>query len=49
MLGLETLSGPLQAVATVGIVLAEALALYVSYGALSHLAQSTILATVRGE
>ncbi|GAA0305419.1 hypothetical protein J2752_002882 [Halarchaeum rubridurum] len=49
MLGLETLSGPLQAVGTVGVVLAEALALYVGYGALSHLAQSTILTTVRGD
>ena len=37
------MSGPAGAAATVGVVLAEAVVLYVGYGALSGIAGATIL------
>ncbi len=49
MLGLESLSGNAQAVATVGVVLAEAMVLYVGYGALSRVAGPEIVDAVQGE
>ncbi|WP_430506440.1 DUF7512 family protein [Haloparvum sp. PAK95] len=49
MFGIETLSGPAQAAATVGVVFLEAIALYVGYGALTQLAASTVLDALGGE
>jgi hypothetical protein len=49
MLGLESLSGTMLAVATVGIVLVEAMVLYVGYGALSRVAGPQVLDAVSGE
>ena len=49
MFGLELLGGPAQAVATVGIVLAEAVVLYVGYGALTHIVGPPIRETLEGD
>ncbi|WP_433629822.1 DUF7512 family protein [Halomicrococcus sp. NG-SE-24] len=49
MLGIESLSGNALAVATVGVVLAEAMVLYVGYGALSRVAGPQLLDAVSGE
>jgi len=49
MFGLETLSGPAQAAATVGVVFLQALALYVGYGALTRYAGPTVLDALGGE
>ncbi|WP_435102592.1 DUF7512 family protein [Halarchaeum sp. P4] len=49
MMGLETLSEPLQAAAAISVVFAESLALYVVYGALSRLVTSTVLNSLGGE
>ncbi|MBX0293304.1 DUF7512 family protein [Haloarcula nitratireducens] len=49
MFGLESLSGSAQAVATVGVVFAEALVLYVGYGALSGALGSTVLDALGGD
>jgi hypothetical protein len=48
MLGIESLSGSAQAVATVGFVLAEAIVLYVGYGALSNTVGSAVIDAVGG-
>lgn len=49
MFGLETLTGTAQAAATVGLVLAEAIVLYVSYGAISSVAGAAVLDLVGGD
>lgn len=49
MFGLENLTGSAQAAATVGLVLAEAVALYVGYGALSSVAGSALIDALGGE
>ena len=49
MFGIETLTGSTYATAIVGIVLVEAMALYVGYGTLTRLAGPQILARMRGE
>ena len=49
MFGIESLSGSAQAVATVGLVLAEAIALYVVYGALSSTVGSTVIDALGGD
>lgn len=49
MFGLELLGGTAQAVATVGIVLAEAIVLYVGYGALTHVAGPQVRETLGGD
>jgi hypothetical protein len=49
MFGIETLSGPAQAAATVGVVFLEAIVLYVGYGALTRLGASTVLDALGGE
>lgn len=49
MFGLETLSGSTQAVVTVGLVLAEAITLYVGYGAMTKIAGPVALDVLRGE
>ena len=48
MFGIETLSGPSYAVAMVGLVLLEAMVLYVGYGGLTRLAGPTIENAIRG-
>ncbi|WP_425499011.1 DUF7512 family protein [Halobium salinum] len=49
MLGIESMSGSAEAIATIGLVLAEAIALYVGYGALSSVVGETILDAVGGD
>lgn len=49
MLGIESLSGSAQAIATVGTVFAEAITLYAGYGALTGVVGSTFLETLEGE
>ena len=49
MFGIETLTGDAYAVAIVGLVLLESVALYVGYGTLTSLAGPSILAEIRGE
>jgi hypothetical protein len=49
MFGLENLSGSAQAVATVGIVLAEAFALYLTYGALSNTVGTAVIDSLGGD
>lgn len=49
MIELTTLPGPIQALATVGVVLVEALVLYVGYGALSRIAKPTIMNALIGD
>ncbi|ELZ32039.1 hypothetical protein C474_07742 [Halogeometricum pallidum JCM 14848] len=49
MLGLETASGSVEAITTIGLVLVEAVVLYVGYGALSSLVGQTVLDAVGGE
>lgn len=49
MFGIETLTGDVQAVAIVGLVLLESVVLYVGYGALTSVAGATVLARVCGE
>jgi hypothetical protein len=49
MFGLETLDGWAQAVAVMGIVLVEAIALYVGYGALERLLGPRITNAIRGD
>ncbi|WP_435130017.1 DUF7512 family protein [Halobaculum sp. D14] len=48
MFGLESMNGSVQAVATVGLVLSEAIALYVVYGALSSTVGSAVIDAVGG-
>jgi hypothetical protein len=47
MFGIETLEGPVRAVARVGLVLVEALALYVVYGGLTSIIGERITETVQ--
>lgn len=49
MFGLELLSGTAHAVAIVGIVLTEAIALYVGYGALTQIVGPTVRETLGDE
>lgn len=49
MIGLATLPGPIQAMATVGLVLVEALVLYVGYGILSQITKPTIVNAIAGD
>ncbi|WP_254538807.1 DUF7512 family protein [Halomarina litorea] len=49
MVGIEAVSGSAGAIATVGFVLGEALALYVGYGALASLVGSPLLDAVGGD
>ncbi|MFB6071714.1 MAG: hypothetical protein ABEJ88_01970 [Halobacterium sp.] len=49
MFGLETLSGSAQGAATVGLVLLQAFALYVGYGALTGFAGSAVIDALGGE
>ncbi|WP_458207598.1 DUF7512 family protein [Haladaptatus sp. NG-SE-30] len=49
MVGIESFGGNVQAVSTVGIVLVEAIVLYVGYGALSRVMGDEIMDAVRGE
>lgn len=48
MFGLETISGPTGAALLIGLVLLEALVLYVGYGALEELLGPTITRLLRG-
>lgn len=49
MLGVESLGGWTQAAVVIGLVLVEAIVLYVGYGALERLVGSTITDAIRGE
>ena len=49
MFGLESLSGWTQAAAIIGIVLLEAIVLYVAYGGLESLLGPTITDMIRGD
>ncbi|WP_449405053.1 DUF7512 family protein [Halegenticoccus soli] len=42
-------SGSVEAVSTVGLVLGEAITLYIGYGILTHIASSTVLEALEGE
>lgn len=49
MFGIETLEGPAGAAVLIGIVLLEAIVLYVGYGALEQLLGPRIARLLRGE
>jgi hypothetical protein len=49
MFGIESLSGNAQAAVLVGLVLVEAMLLYVGYGALEQLLGPTVAGILRGE
>lgn len=49
MFGLQSLSGSAQAVATVGVVLAEAIGLYLAYGLLSNTVGATVIDALGGD
>ncbi|MDG5778515.1 hypothetical protein VB773_11895 [Haloarculaceae archaeon H-GB2-1] len=49
MFGLETVSGPVGASMLIGVVLLEALVLYVGYGALEQWVGPTITRALKGE
>jgi hypothetical protein len=49
MIGLETLGSSTQAVVTIGVVLTEAIVLYVGYGAVTRLASPAALELLGGE
>jgi hypothetical protein len=49
MVGLEALGANLQAVGLVGVVLGEAIALYVGYGALERLVGDRVTDLLRGQ
>lgn len=49
MFGLETLSSSAQAVATVGTVFTEAIALYIGYGAITQIASPVARDVLGGE
>jgi len=49
MFGIESLSGNAHAAALVGLVLLEAIALYVGYGALERVLGKHVIDLVRGE
>ena len=48
MFGIETLTGPVQAVALVGLVLVEAALLYVGYGWIERALQPLLVAALEG-
>jgi hypothetical protein len=47
--GLETASGPVGAALLIGVVLVEAVVLYVGYGALERVLGPTITDAIRGD
>ncbi|MCU4719187.1 DUF7512 family protein [Halapricum hydrolyticum] len=49
MFGIETLEGPVGAAVLIGIVLLEAIVLYVGYGALEQLLGPRIARLLRGD
>jgi hypothetical protein len=49
MFGIESLTGNAQAVVLVGLVLVEAIVLYVGYGALEQILGPTVAGILRGE
>ena len=49
MFGIESLSGPSGAVVLIGLVLAEALVLYVGYGALERFLGPKVAELLQGE
>jgi hypothetical protein len=49
MFGIETLSGNAYSVALVGLVLVEAIVLYVGYGALTSLLEEAVVDKIVGE
>jgi hypothetical protein len=49
MFGIESLSGNAHAVAMVGLVLIEAIVLYVGYGLLERVAAERLIGLLRGE
>lgn len=49
MIGLEILGGSAQAVATIGLVLAEAITLYLGYGAVTRIVSPAALELLGGE
>ncbi|MFD1563936.1 hypothetical protein ACFR99_10280 [Haloarchaeobius amylolyticus] len=49
MSGIESLSGNAQAVALVGLVLLEAIVLYVGYGSLEQLLGEYVVGLLRGD
>lgn len=49
MIGLEMLGSSAQAVATISLVLAEAITLYVGYGAMTRIASPAALELLGGE
>lgn len=49
MIGIESLDGWLQAGTVIGIVLLEAIVLYVGYGVLERLVGSTITGAIRSD
>ncbi|MFW6376395.1 MAG: DUF7512 family protein [archaeon] len=49
MFGIESLSGPAYASALVGVVLVEALLLYVGYGVLTRVAGPSVKDAIRGD
>lgn len=49
MIGFEILGGSAQAVATIGLVLAEAITLYLGYGAVTRIVSPAALELLGGE
>ncbi|MFC7045905.1 hypothetical protein ACFQH6_11225 [Halobacteriaceae archaeon GCM10025711] len=49
MFGIESLSGNAYSAAMIGLVLAEAMVLYVGYGALERLVGPTLMDFLRGD
>ena len=49
MLGIESMSGPTGAAVLIGLVLVEALVLYVGYGALERVLGPKVAELLRGE
>ena len=49
MFGIETLSGPAYSAAIVGLVLSEAMVLYVGYGGLTRAVGTRLTSAVAGE
>ncbi|MFB6202363.1 MAG: hypothetical protein ABEI98_10185 [Halorhabdus sp.] len=49
MFGIETLSGNAQAIILVGLVLLEAIVLYVGYGALEQVTSKYFIGLLRGD
>lgn len=49
MIGIDTLGESTQAVATVGLILSEAITLHIGYGALTRIAGSTVHEALGGD